>query len=172
MKMSQLRGFTIVELMIAMVISLFLVLAVSLSYTSIKRVTQTTSELESVQEVLRYTSQIFIRSMKQTQEDPVVSPDTLSITIEQQAGSLSCLGTQPVADYTETFTFANDRLRCDIGGGAQDLLTGLNGITFAYNNADRMLGVTVFPIGMPFNYGAGITINIAASTIWLNDYFG
>ncbi|MBO1255807.1 prepilin-type N-terminal cleavage/methylation domain-containing protein [Alteromonas sp. 5E99-2] len=167
------KGFTLVELMIAIAISSFLVLAVSLSYSSIKTITNTTTELENAQEVLRYTSQIFIRSMKQTQSDPTVDASGETITVQQSANSLSCIGTTPTTDFTETFTLSGDnRLTCDIGAGAQDILRGLTQISFNYNNATRILTVNVSPEGLPLNYGGSVTINIAASTLWLNDYFG
>lgn len=167
------KGFTLVELMIAIAISSFLVLAVSLSYSSIKTITNTTTELENAQEVLRYTSQIFIRSLKQTQLDPTIGPSNTTITVQQNANSLSCIGTQPVADFTEVFTLSgNNRLTCDIGAGPQEILRGLTQISFNYNNATRILTVNVSPEGLPLNYGGSVTINIAASTIWLNDYFG
>lgn len=165
-------GFTLVELMVALTVSLVLILSVSLSYSSIKRVTQTTSELENAQEVLRYSSLIFTRSIKQTQQPPAISAGNTTLTVQQQGGTLSCLGTQPAANYSEIFRFANGRLSCDIGGGAQDILIGVTAITFDYSNVERILTINVSPDGLPLNYGGSVAITIAASSIWLQDFYG
>lgn len=165
-------GFTLVELMIAVSVGSFLFLAISIAYSTIKATTTQTKQLENAQEVLRYTSQVFSRSIKQTLTDPTVSGDFLTLSVEQEADTVSCIGTQPASAYTETYTLVNDRLQCDIGAGAQDLLTGVLALNFSYDNASKTVSITVMPEGLPLNYGNGVLIDIAASTVWLNEYYG
>jgi len=60
------KGFTLIELMIALVIGGILILGITSTYSSIDGTIQTSKDLENAQEVIRYTSQVFTRSLKQT----------------------------------------------------------------------------------------------------------
>ena len=77
------KGFSLVELMVALAAGAFLLAGISLSYSAIKGTIQVSKELENAQEVLRYTSKVFNRSIKQTQITPVISADKSMITITQ-----------------------------------------------------------------------------------------
>jgi prepilin-type N-terminal cleavage/methylation domain-containing protein len=164
-------GYTLLEMLVAMAVGLFLLAGVAMSYSAIKSTVRMTQELSDAQEVIRYTSQVFTRSTKQTTADPIVSADSFSIQFQQVANVLSCQGTTPAVDYIETYALDNGFLTCDIGdgSGAVQLLKGIEAINFSYN--DYLLSVTVKPNMMPGHFGAGLQIDIATTQLILLEAF-
>lgn len=164
-------GYTLLEMLVAMAAGLFLLAGVAMSYSAIKNTVRTTQELSDAQEVIRYTSQVFTRSTKQTKALPVISADTLTIQFEQYANVLSCQGTTPAADYIETYTLTNGFLTCDIGdgGGAVQLLKGVEALSFGFNN--YLVSVLVKPNHMPSHFGTGLQIDIATTQLILIEAF-
>lgn len=161
----QQSGYTLLEMLIAMTVGLFLLAGVAMSYSAIKSTVRMTQELSDAQEVIRYTSQVFTRSAKQTISEPTVSADGLTIQFEQFANVLSCQGTTPTADYTETYTLSNGFLTCDIGNGAARLLKGIDSINFTFNNF--LVVIVVKPLDIPSHFGAGLQIDIATTQLIL-----
>ena len=96
------KGFTLVELMIALAISGFLLLGVVGTYSSIHGTVTASKELENSQEVIRYSARVFSRSLKQTNVSAELSstlPIRLGIpivnnvlTISLPPLSTSCIG--------------------------------------------------------------------------------
>lgn len=161
----QQSGYTLLEMLVAMTVGLFLLAGVAMSYSAIKSTVRMTQELSDAQEVIRYTSQVFTRSAKQTISEPTVSADRLTIQFEQFANVLSCQGTTPTADYTETYTLSNGFLTCDIGNGAARLLKGIDSINFTFNNF--LVVIVVKPLDIPSHFGAGLQIDIATTQLIL-----
>lgn len=162
------KGFTLVELLVGLVIASLLVLGVTGTYSSISSSVNTSKELENAQEVIRYTSQVFTRSLKQTRELPTIVAN--EFVVEQPANTRSCLGTMPNVTYTETFSFSSPNLRCRIDDGNDTtLLTGVADIDFVVNGL--LVTVTVLPDFLPENFldgGVnGLNIDIAVSTLIL-----
>lgn len=152
-------GYSLIELMIAMVISLTLMMGISTAYTSIKSLTLSTKNIENAQEVIRFSSRTFTRSLRQATQLPVGYPTTLGVT--QEAGSISCLGTRPAANYVETYSLQGEQLQCDIGSGAETILTGVENIQFSING--KLVTVSVTPKaqeGNPNGEGPAKQINI------------
>lgn len=152
------RGFSLIELMIALTISLILLAGSILAYSSISHTITTSKQLENAQEVLRYTSQVFSRSLKQTAQVPVVD-DANQLVIAQEANLRSCQGNTPNAPYTETYSFVSPNLLCDTGNGAQVILTGVEAIGYAINGLG--VRVTITPTGLPARLNNGVQIEIA-----------
>ncbi|GMM86227.1 PilW family protein [Pseudoalteromonas sp. MTN2-4] len=169
-KFSQ-TGYTLLEMLVAMAVGLFLLAGVAMSYSAIKSTVRMTQELSDAQEVIRYTSQVFTRSVKQTNNEPIISAAPLTIQFQQLANVLSCQGTTPAVDYTETYALENGFLTCDIGdgNGAVQLLKGIEAINFAYNN--HLVSVTVKPINIPSHFGVGLQIDIATTQLILLEAF-
>lgn len=161
----QQSGYTLLEMLVAMTVGLFLLAGVAMSYSAIKSTVRMTQELSDAQEVIRYTSQVFTRSAKQTISEPTVSADGLTIQFEQFANVLSCQGTTPTADYTETYTLSNGFLTCDIGNGAARLIKGIDSINFTFNNF--LVVIVVKPLDIPSHFGAGLQIDIATTQLIL-----
>lgn len=168
----QQSGYTLLEMLVAMTIGLILLAGVAMSYSAIKSTIRTTQELSNVQEVIRYTSQVFTRSAKQTVAAPVVSADALTIQFSQLANVLSCQGTTPAADYTETYTLTDGFLTCDIGdgNGATRLLRGVESIRFTFNNF--LVVIVVRPTDIPLHFGDGLQIDIATTQLLLMNALG
>ena len=162
------RGFTLIELMIGLVISSFVLIGITSTYATIQGTIQTSKDLENAQEVIRYSSQVFTRSLKQTLGLPAINGN--QIVAQQSANARSCLGTNPVFPYQETFTFVQPNLSCSIQdavGGVVNadtrLLTGISNMTPVING--DLFSVLVLPTVLPLNFGvgagAGIRIDIA-----------
>ena len=164
-------GYTLIEMLVAMAVGLFLLAGVAMSYSAIKNTVRMTQELSDAQEVIRYTSQVFTRSVKQTNSEPIISVAPLTIQFQQLANALSCQGSTPTADYTESYTLENGFLTCDIGdgNGAVQLLKGIESINFEYDN--HLVSITVKPINMPSHFGGGLQIDIATTQLILLEAF-
>jgi len=167
------KGYTLVELMIALLVGSILIMGVSLAYSSIKDLILSSKNIENAQEVIRFTAQTFTRSLKQTSGDIVVAAN--QITIPQNVNSIACNGTRPIANYSETYSLNGNKLECDIGNGAEPILTGVESIAFALNN--RLVSITVTPQaqqGEPDGIGAArpMTINVALTRVILENAVG
>ena len=173
------KGFTLIELMIALVIGGILILGVTSTYSSIQASIQTSKDLENAQEVIRYTSQVFTRSLKQTWDDIVIVGDT--VEVKQKANVRPCVGVTPTLDYTETFTFVGSDLKCSVvttdGNVVENnttILTGIDNMSFSVDGTGTLFTVLVLPTGLPENFDdgvnpAGINIAIALNTLILRN---
>lgn len=164
------QGFTLIELMIALVIGSFLILGISATYSAISASIQTSKDLENAQEVIRYSSQSFTRSLKQTSAVNVVS--TVEMRVQQSANTSSCLGTTVAQAYQETFTFVQPDLFCSIQDsagadlvGTTRLLTGINSLVFIDSGND-LITIRVLPDFLPSNFpNTGLDIDIALNAV-------
>lgn len=168
---NNIKGFTLVELMVALAAGSFLLAGVSLSYSAIKGTISVSKELENAQEVIRYSSKVFTRSIKQTTELPTVAADGLSISIVQPSGVLMCTGEVSAAKATEVYSINNNNMQCAIDGAAPErLLTGVQSLTFSLNN--DVVTINVKPEHLPSQFGNGVAIDVAVSNVILNQAFG
>lgn len=161
MKLQQ--GFTLIELLVAMAVSAFLMAGISFVYVALSQSVDTSKELENAQEVLRYSSEVFTRSLKQTQDFPSL-PNATSIVVEQvTVGSTACDGSKPVVPFTETFTLVDNQLRCQVNADIERvLLTGIEDIGYRLNG--NLVEVTVTPAGLNVDMLAnGFRIDVALS---------
>jgi prepilin-type N-terminal cleavage/methylation domain-containing protein len=139
------KGFTLVELMVALAVSGFLMAGVSFVYIALSQSINTTKELENAQEVLRYSSEVFTRSLKQTTVLPTIT-DSTTLAVEQATpGIIACDGSEPTTSpFTETFTFSQNQLWCQVDTGtAQVILTGLTYIDYRLNG--DLVEITITP---------------------------
>lgn len=168
---SRSQGYTLVELMVALAAGAFLLAGVSLSYSAIKGTILVGKELENAQEVIRYTSKVFTRSIKQTPTLPVVAADGSTITIEQPAGVITCNGSVSAAAVSELYSLVDNNFQCALGAApAERLLTGVSQLNFAIDN--NLVTIKVGPENLPAQFGNTITIDIAVSNVILNNAFG
>ncbi|NOU53169.1 prepilin-type N-terminal cleavage/methylation domain-containing protein [Pseudoalteromonas sp. JBTF-M23] len=166
------RGFSLVELMVALAVGSFLLAGIAMSYTAIKSTVLTTQQLANAQEVLRYTNQILSRSIKQTFEAPVVSGNGLILEVKQNANSPSCQGSVPTIEYKEVYTLSNGYITCDIVNndtgeslGSLNLLRGVEALQFGSSRSGRLIDVTVTPVNVPTQFANGIVISLAATRV-------
>lgn len=166
------RGYTLIELLVAMAAGLFLLSGVAMSYTAIKSTVVASKELSHAQEVIRYTSQVMTRSIKQTHQKPELENNKAALRVYQKALQLACDGSVPIADYSELYTLSNGYLTCDIGSGPIQLLRGLEALSFDEDGI--LISIIVKPTNMPkqLENGAlndnGIQIDIAANRLVLD----
>ncbi|WP_125720168.1 PilW family protein [Pseudoalteromonas rubra] len=158
------RGFTLLELLIALSIGLFMLGGIAVAYSTIRSTIAINQELAQAQEVIRYTSQLMTRSIKQTASTPLVMQNGETLEVSQVANTPACDGSVPAVDYTETFSLLDGYLLCDVSSDnlpAQRLLRGVNGLSFSVDGL--ITSITVTPVGVPAQYAAGIQIDVAAS---------
>ena len=162
--------------MVALAIGLFLISGITATYSAIQVSIQTSKDLENAQEVIRYSSQVFTRSLKQTQSPPVLSAgDVFPMTVFQSANTSSCVGTTPTVAYYETFTFVAPTLSCSVSDQSDNsviiadipLLTGISSLTAVPDT--YLYTFTVQPDFMPANFNGGINIDIALNSLIFKD---
>ncbi|BBN82975.1 hypothetical protein PA25_29600 [Pseudoalteromonas sp. A25] len=166
------RGFSLIELMVALTVGSFLLAGIAMSYSAIKNTVLTTRQLANAQEVIRYTNQILSRSIKQTYESPVITGNGVSLEVKQNANSPSCQGSVPTIEYKEVYTLSNNYLTCDILNnvtgeslGALNLLRGVEALQFSSSRSGRLIDVTVTPVNVPTQFANGIVISLAATRV-------
>ena len=130
-----------IELLVGMSISTILIMGMIMSYISIKGVIQSSKNLENAQEVLRFSTHTFTRSLKQAEQVTIAHSGQL--VIKQAANTVACDGSRPTVDYTEKYSRNGMSLQCDTGGAPQTILIGLEDIVFERRN--NLVTVTVTP---------------------------
>lgn len=168
MKKIKQTGFSIVELLIAMVISLTLIFACASVYSSLRSSIEISQGLSNAQESLRGAHYLMSRSVRQGHGLAVgVSggEPTIVVTYGEEANNdnfYGCLGTKQVSDATDTFWVKNDannnkQLYCTIN------YTNLAGAAVTETKIIA-LGVTSLsasiPTVPPFQKGVDVTLKI------------
>lgn len=166
-KAKKAQGFTLIELLIALVIGSILIAAIGMAYVAVSQTIKTSKQLENAQEVLRYSSEVFNRSLKQTLSAPLVNPNNNGLTVIQTSeGATACDGSNPAVPFSEVYTFVSPNLICDAGNGEQVLLTGLADIS--YNLNGNLVEITVTPSELDMDMLLnGFQIDIALTGIIL-----
>jgi len=153
----QQAGFSLIELMVAMVISLTIIFACTALYSSLKSSISTAQDLATAQESLRNSFYLLSRSLRQA-ESFSISDAELTTTYGPEAtvsNIYSCLGNDRILDNKDVFFKKEDRdgLYCyddgdDTKAGAQLIGLGVSGLQFKKINEN---GVKVFMeiAGMP-----------------------
>lgn len=154
-------GFSLPELMIAMVLGLIVILAVINFFAPLKATVTESKRLEHAADALRYATLTLSKSIKQATGVSAISLDQLALSATASAAQprMSCLGNSKSADYVETFSFAAPNLSCNDGSGAQVLLTGLESAHFTQTG--ELISITLKPIDLPSQYGSGIKITVS-----------
>jgi hypothetical protein len=163
--------------MIAMAIGTFLILGIIGTYSSISTSSQASKELENAQEVIRYSSNLFSRSLKQTTESLTLTNGNQTIAVTQKANTRSCLGTLVVVDYIEIFTFTQPDLSCqitDLAGNQlvanTQILTGIANFQSGLNVGGDLFTLNITPTVLPRNFGNnGVRIDIALTSKIIRD---
>lgn len=168
-------GFSLVELMVALALSTALVLGVYGVYASISTTVLTSKSLENAQEVVRFSVQVFSRSLKQTEQVPEISANGKRLVVMQAANVKACDGSRPNSDYIETYTIASPFLQCalTVNGAALAPKTILTGITdIEFQRQEDLVTILVTPRFLPENLvGGKVEINIALTRIILSRAF-
>lgn len=160
---SQQSGFSIVELMIAMVLALVLILGVSTVFVSIKSTASYSSQMKNTQQVLRFINSILKRAVHRA-DGVNVSVDNTTLTVRYDLDNLangetytSCLGAAYNSAFYETYLLDGNQLKCaqytdaadvDSSGTVEDdektftaIGTNIDALSFSKNN--DLLTVTI-----------------------------
>lgn len=161
MKHHMSAGFSLPELMIAMVLGLIIMLAVINFFAPLKATVTESKRLEHAADALRYATLTLTKSIKQATGVNAISANQLALNATASATQprISCLGNNKTADYVETFSFVAPNLSCNDGSGAQVLLTGLDGANFMQTG--ELISINLKPIELPSQYGQGIKVNVS-----------
>lgn len=155
------KGFSLIELMVAMTVSMVLIAGTGFAYSGISESINLSKNIENTQEVLRYTSEVFGRSLSQTLVTPVSASPEQIVVIQDKVGSVACDGTTPtVAPYSESYRFEQPNLWCNAGNGEVVILRGID--NFSINLIGDLVQITVLPSDFPSgDLPAGIRIDFA-----------
>lgn len=170
-------GFSLVELMVALAIGGFLLMGVVTAYVGIKGLVKDSENLQASQDVIRFSMQVFSRSIKNASTSPIIDAGTLTVThsySEGQSPIVTCQGRTATNAVTETFSFASPDILCDdgLGAGAIPVITNVSALTFTLldlngNGVDDTVLVQIDTPGMPDNYPDGIAIRYAMHALIL-----
>ena len=155
-------GFSLIELMIAMTLSLLLILGISTIFSSLKNTSAYSQQLENTQEVLRFTNSIFSRAVHRADEmddKSYTGSDgntykQLDLTFNLDAGETytSCLGNGMSSQYYESYRLSDGQLMCaeyttvgldDASKSFTAIGTNIETLTFA--TTDNLLTITIIP---------------------------
>lgn len=129
-------GLSLVELLVAMAIGLFLIAGVGTVFVSNQTSTKTKQELDHIQENFRFGANTLQRVLRQASEiDDTSGATTLIVTLPK--GAHNCMGTTVAAGgQTNQFSRNGTTLECEIKDAAttstQVLFSGLSDLSFAY----------------------------------------
>ena len=128
-------GLSLVELLVAMAIGLFLIAGVGTVFVSNQTSTKTKRELDHIQENFRFGANTLQRVLRQASAIDATSDDTtLIVTLPE--GAHNCLGATVAGGTggeTNEFALEGSNLVCKIDdGGSTVLFSGLSGLSFAY----------------------------------------
>ena len=121
-------GFSLIELMIAMSLSLLLILGIATVFSSLKNTSSYSQQLENTQEVLRFTNSTFSRAVHRADEMDVKSYTgsdggtyqqlDLTFNLDNLDSSdtndtyTSCLGNPMTSQYYESYRLTDNELLC------------------------------------------------------------
>lgn len=143
------QGFTLVELMVALVISSLLMMGVGGAYVAIQQTVTEVQRLENAQEVLRSSQLVLGRSIRNADAVQIDSQVLLVERQNRQGSELDCFGQPQATAFEEAYRLAAGSLECRVGDANwQVLLTGLDAIEFMLES-DDLLRVLVAPQGLP-----------------------
>lgn len=165
------NGFSLIELMIAMVLGLVIVMGTGSFYATLKGTILTAGKLETAQENLRSVYQLVARSLHQA-DSVSATPQSLTVTYDNlQTGDvvLSCLGHSRSNGDQDVFTLQNNNVLCRDGNGAAQVIA-----THIASMAVSTLGsygvqLTLTPQDVPTSLSSGITMQFALRQKYIKD---
>lgn len=146
------KGMTLVELMVALVLTSLLMLGVGGVYSAINQTVTEVQSLENAQEVIRSSQLLLSRSIHRA--DAMTSTGgTLQLErLNHHSTDTDCHGASQATAFIEVYRFAAGELQCQVNDSNWvPLLTGLHGIDFTELTPD-LLSVRVAPVGLPEHF--------------------
>lgn len=170
-------GFTLIELMIAVVLSMLLVLGISGVFVSLKQTATDSEILENTQEVLRFTGSVLRRAVSNANAITVGTytdslgtiQDTLTLTYNMNSitSYTGCQGTTYTSAFFETYVLDGSELYCVehatstvptlINTIGTALITNINALTLTFNSSNLVTADVT-----PVDQTAAITMMFAS----------
>ena len=110
------QGFSLIELMIAMVIGLILLAGVGTVFVSAQQTSQIKRDLDNAQEALRYVHQSVSRIVRVGTIDDSSDGEKLIITMNRSAAIPDCLGKDNEGEVTVEYSLNGNHLECSVDG--------------------------------------------------------
>lgn len=138
------RDSSFIGSMVVSVISSAILLGASYTYSATTGAIKTTKDIQHYQEVLRFSSRVYSRALKQISSVPG-TPDSKTIVLAHDgADSVACNGTIPGTSFTETYTLAGKNIMCQIDAKPPEvLIAGVDDIR--YHVAGNLVEITIKP---------------------------
>lgn len=146
-------GFSLIELMIAMALSLLLILGIATIFSSLKNTSAYSQQLENTQEVLRFTNSIFSRAVHRANDMESTDGNTLTLTfnldnLDTGESFSNCLGDSMTSQYKESYSLVGNELSCEVyttspTGSPTAIGTNIDALGFSISN--NLLTVTITP---------------------------
>jgi len=132
------HGFSLIELMIAMVIGLILLAGVGTVFVSTQQTSQTKRGLDNAQEALRYTHQSISRMVRIGEIDAASDDEQLVITFDRAAATPDCLGGIGIATGMQVvYALNQNALECTVVGGQTAVIArNITAFTLEYESLD------------------------------------
>ena len=163
--MGQQAGFSLIELMVAVLLGLVLVMGTASFYSTLRMTSISASQLGAAQESLQAVNLIVGRATRQATSVTVLNNGkSLQVTygnINATDHVLSCLGNVRVNNDVDTFIFEDHQLKCSDSSGNQKtaIALTLQNVTFSVSAGNsNMIQALVQPENLPASYGNGITL--------------
>lgn len=149
--LTSMKGMTLTELMVAMVLGLLISLAVVNFYSPIKTTIAESKRLETANESLRFVTLHLGRSIRHADGVTAITPSSIALDIKVGADqqTQSCLDNTMNADFQESYRFEAPNLYCDDGSGELLLLTAIRDLRFSQNG--NLIAIALSPEGAPNN---------------------
>lgn len=158
--MRPVRGFTLVELMIGLVLTSLLLLGVGMTFASIRVSLQSVNQLNNAQEVLRATQHMLGRSLRSAQ---TVTLNANVLTVQHsnpQNNQPDCQGMlRNAGAFTERYRLVAGQLLCQVNNETEQvMITGVRDLQFsisaqiAASGQPAAVRLLLAPEGLPARY--------------------
>lgn len=154
-------GFTLVELLISLVLTMLLVSGVGGALLAIKQTVQHTHDFENAQEVLRSSHDMLGQSLKRAAAVTIIQPENINTLQVRQdnnnATQTDCLGDTQTTAFTEQFRLKDAALQCrviaaGVTGPWTALITGFHALDFSLQANNRLVRFRLSPKNLPGKY--------------------
>ena len=166
---SRYQGFSLIELMIAMVIGLILLAGVATVFISTQQTSQTKRDLENAQEALRYVHQSISRIVRVGSIEDSSDSGTLVIRLNRSPATPDCLGETDEDEVDVEYTLNGNRLECSVDGATGVVARNITdfGLQFETLNGNAWTapsGADAISVRVNLTFGDFVTTSFVATS--------
>lgn len=150
---SKMPGFSLPELLVALILTLFMLIATTSLYIANQEASNSLDDITSLQEDIRFIHLVMQRSLEGDNGSQIKYVNSSSVSLQVNTDVL-CNGSRNSGSRTVTYSLSDDELTCrDSVSGTVSLADRISRLRFLYAN-ERVTGVT--PVGAATDYVAGV----------------